>query len=648
MPAETGAGTNDGGNVNKDRRTRERIRLFFWAVLTVVCVVAALVARHQQQASLQQKAEAAQQKAVRYTENALVDRLDTDRVSRPIDRSGYDTLLNQVKHDLFTDPRIARVRVWRPDGLLVFTSDDPGQIGKLTSNTEGLRAALGGHVVSVVQTTPFAPDLSTTPKPTELLATYVPLRASDRAQVHGVVEIDDYYGFLREATTAPWRQLQIAFGLVALLCLSLTGLAFVWSRPTEEVTGFGPATPSAPATPRKRELRGAARDTKKVEAAQAEATKLKARVAELEGREKSARADKEKAASAQVAELERLRARVAELEQQPQVTEAASADPAETEALRKRAAELEEQRASAEGRLSQMQSRVTEVEAQMRLTTDQLRSAQQRAEQAEALQAEGTQRFEAAAQVEARLTDELQTTRAELERMRDEYMGTEQAVAEQLQAQRGELDQARARVRMSEEEKERILAEAAKGVPAEPDVAPDAAARIHELEETLRRSETERAMLRAGRPETVYEARNRELEEQLAQVNERLALAEGRARSADASAAGVDPGVIAALEERIAVAELRAEEAERRLDGVSGRSRGSKSRAARSNGSQTPPAAQPGDAGDVDEAGGAGGAGGIQEEEEAPSIDGSELRSRLVRSADARRRGSSSQTPERR
>ena len=111
VPRERG-----GHTLQTDRRTRDRVRLFFWAVLTVVCLVAVLVARQQQEQGLQRKADAAQERAVRFTQNVLADQLDAKRVSQPIDRSGYDELMSELKRGLFNDQRVVRVRVWRGDG----------------------------------------------------------------------------------------------------------------------------------------------------------------------------------------------------------------------------------------------------------------------------------------------------------------------------------------------------------------------------------------------------------------------------------------------------------------------------------------------------------------------------------------------------
>ena len=605
--------------MSTDRRTRDRVRLFFWAVLTIVCLSAVLVSHHQQQQGLRLKAEGAQERAIRYTENALDPRLDAHRVAHPIERSGYDQLLADLKRDLFTDQRIVRVRVWRPDGLLVFTTDDPSKIGSLTTKDPGVRAALQGDVTSVIQTETVAPDTTTTPVSTELFSTYVPLRDTDKSAVHGVVEVDSDYGLMRDSTSRPWEQMQVAFGIVGLLCFVMTIVSFVWSRRPEEVSGFGP---------NRRDARAAARDDKKVASAQGEAEKLRERVKELERQAEQAK--KEAALKA-----EQLAQQAAQKAAQASPIVEAS-DPAETERLTARTRQLEAQAQSADARSSQLQARVTEMEAQLRVTTEQLRSAQARQEAAAkevvrtpVISPEVQAQMQAAAETEQMLRAELQAAQAEVESLQKARDEIEQAQAEQAKAQQSQLDQARAQARMAEEEHQRSLAEAAKKAAAEPVIPPDIAARIDELQQQLQRSEHERAMLRAGRPETVYEARNRELEEELAQVRDQLRTAEDRARSSDAATAGVDPGVIAALEERITAAEGKARDAEHRLDDAKSRG-GSRSRTPRGNGNgETPKDADADGAAEKP----------AEDVAEKPAIDGSELRSRLVRSTDAKRRG---------
>jgi hypothetical protein len=158
-------------------------------------------------------------------------------------------------------------------------------------------------------------------------------------------------------------------------------------------------------------------------------------------------------------------------------------------------------------------------------------------------------------------------------------------------------------------------------------------------------------MLRAGRPETVYEARNRQLEDEIASLRERL---DGPGPHG-APPTNIDPGAIAALEARLVAAEERARDAERRLDGAAAKPR-SRSRASRRAANADAEANGNGNM-NVDAALGEAtiqvkddvepqdDAAPVEEGPPVPTEDGSELRSRLVRSTDARRRGISTPTP---
>jgi len=639
--------------VQTDRRTRDRVRLFFWAVLTVVCLVAVLVARQQQEQGLQRKIDAAQERAVRFTQNVLADRLDAKRVSQPIGRSGYDELLTELKHGLFNDQRVVRVRVWRDDGLLVFTTDHPGEIGSIKADDVDvdLRPAMRGELTSSVVGESFARDDATTPEPTALLSTFVPLRSTDKSSVFGAVQIDNDYALMVDATDQPWKQVQIAFAILALICLVMAIVSLVWShRPVAaETDGFGPS---------RREVRAAAKDEKKASAAEADAARLRERVKELEG--------KTKTHSEQQAELEKLRNRVAEFESRPAPTQvAAEADPAEMAQLKAHASQLEEQARGAESRVTQLQSRVTEMEAQLRVTTDQLRMAQQRAEEAQAappagevpseVEAELQGKLTAAAEVEQVLRGELEASREETQRARHELEQLELAHSEEARSQQGQLDQIRAQARLAEEERQRILAEAAKSPTAQEVMSADAESRINELTQLLERSEAERAMLRAGRPETVYEVRNRQLEDEIASLRERL---DGPGPHG-APPTNIDPGAFAALEARVVAAEERARDAERRLDDAAPkpRSRSHASRRAANAEADVEAEANGNGNGKIDaEPGEATSEAEVEVEPQddaapvddgppVPTVDGSELRSRLVRSTDARRRGISTPTP---
>ena len=219
-----------------------------------------------------------------------------------------------------------------------------------------LGSALRGDRRQVVETESFAPDTTTTPEPTALLSTYVPLR--DVRQGGRVRRRRDRQR-LRSHARTPRRirgsRCRSRSAIVAVLCLVMTIVSFVWSRRPEEVSGFGPS---------RRDVRATARDDKKAAAAQAEAAKLRERVKELEGQSEVGR----RAAG---------RAREAPRAASP----SSSSGPPEP---RRRSAEIERLTARAEAARgagaraprrgsSQLQARVTEMEAQLRVTTDQLR-----------------------------------------------------------------------------------------------------------------------------------------------------------------------------------------------------------------------------------------------------------------------------------
>jgi hypothetical protein len=303
-----------------------------------------------------------------------------------------------------------------------------------------------------------------------------------------------------------------------------------------------------------------------------------------------------------------------------------------------------------------------------------MKIAQKRAEEAQTapdvVPAPIQAKLDAAAETEQLLRDELEAAREATQRGEQERDALVQAHEEEMRSQSGQLDQVRVNARLAEEERQRILAEAAGG-PSADVIPPDAQAQIAELTQQLERSEAERAMLRAGRPETVYEARNRQLEDELAELRAQLSGGAVRSRSQDAPETpavarvdpGVDPGALAALEERVTAAEDRAREAERRLDEA--KPRRSRSRATqRANGNgtgqQNGKAKAAGNADDGVDAPAAesadqpvdvvpeelAAAEPVLDDEalEKAKVDGSELRSRLVRSTDARRRGISTPT----
>jgi hypothetical protein len=94
--------------------------------------------------------------------------------------------------------------------------------------------------------------------------------------------------------------------------------------------------------------------------------------------------------------------------------------------------------------------------------------------------------------------------------------------------------------------------------------------RVEELKESLRRSEAERAMLRAGRPETLIEAEVRELRRQLRE-------SQALAKAAEALVAG--GGDLSAIQEQLSTAARQVDEAVERAKVAEGRADAAEDRA---------------------------------------------------------------------
>ncbi|MGH2996656.1 MAG: hypothetical protein ACRDM9_10110, partial [Gaiellaceae bacterium] len=128
---------------------------------------------------------------------------------------------------------------------------------------------------------------------------------------------------------------------------------------------------------------------------------------------------------------------------------------------------------------------------------------------------------------------------------------------------RERLGRATARAKESEEAAQSFAAslqQVTKRLEAVERQSPDE--RVEELKETLRRSEAERAMLRAGRPETLVEAEVRELRRQLRE-------SQSLAKAAEALVAG--KGDLSVVQEQLSTAARQVEEAVERAKVADGR-----------------------------------------------------------------------------
>lgn len=607
--------------MNRNRRTRERVRLIFWACLTLVCFLLVFVARQQQSASLERKLDAAETRAKRTTNLVLRPQLSRQVAAQPIEDGAYQDLLTALQRKVLADERVARVLVWGPDGGLIFSTE--GTVGPDTdvvAREDAFESVSTGNVVSVVQTVQMPGRGEHDRGPTDLFGTYVPL-TTDSGQFFGAVQVDQYYEDLVEGSSRPWRPLQIAFFAVAAICAVMVLLSFWWSsRPmsdAEVALKLDRATLKGAKAAGRENAKITKRDSKAIDEATSEVQRLRAKLNESDKARDAAREQAKQLQEQMRAADQQVQAAQSELSGAQRATQdAQEALRIAGETERQLRAEVEMLRMEAqtvpEPPAGPSQEVFEAVQADLERAREEVQEAQTAAKRA---QAEADELRSGAEQ--ARQEAEQAVAASELARQQ-----AEDALG-RLDSVKAEADEARAASAFTSGQ----LADAQRKLDEVPatvqEVLPaEAQARIEELEEQVRGLEQERAMLRAGRPETVYEVKNRELQEELKVAQERLKGAEQEALDAKAQAAGLAPNQLVRLEERLTEAERRAEEAEQRLATL-------EPAAAALNGNGN-------------------GNGAAPDEEPKPEIDGSELRSKLVRAADRKRLGADQKERERR
>ena len=214
-----------------DRFTRDRVSRYIWAVLTVACLSTAFFAARQQRTArsddVTNAVAAAQAQALEIANTVLFTNLSYATMIAPIPAPLYHDIIVALEGQAFTDTNIARVRVWRPDGTLQFSTHERDQVGLLkTQDTTLITQSMKGATSSEKVVTRFsAASTATDQVQTTLLEVYVPLHVPDRISVTGVAEVDYYYDTLVQPTSHPWFKLFVVFLVLAGLCLIMTLLS---------------------------------------------------------------------------------------------------------------------------------------------------------------------------------------------------------------------------------------------------------------------------------------------------------------------------------------------------------------------------------------------------------------------------------------
>ena len=189
-------------------------------LILLVVLAAALLALSivQRDRALEQEYEDAQVRAELYAATVFRSTLGPLDVATPLEGNRRDSLLAEVEGFVLVDPKVARVRLWSPDGTLLFSTDPADNPGE-TSQDPSIATAAGGAVQSRLAAEPISSEEGDR-RATPLFQTFAPLRVRGSANVVGAVEVEQSAAALEERADDPWWLVQAgASGATVLLAL---------------------------------------------------------------------------------------------------------------------------------------------------------------------------------------------------------------------------------------------------------------------------------------------------------------------------------------------------------------------------------------------------------------------------------------------
>src|SRR4051794_27124582 len=182
-----------------DRFTRDRQSRFIWGGAAVVFVALTMLAASNGRTALADETAQAQDRAVGYTQTVLFDALDADLLAEEIRGPQYRDLIIEVTGGIMTGEGVARVRIWSPDGTLLFSTESLEQIGTTAENRAPIDLGMQDLVSRLLSEATVAgkPGLAGTTE--QLYQTFVPIHVRERTTVLGVAEIDRRYAPMVDA-----------------------------------------------------------------------------------------------------------------------------------------------------------------------------------------------------------------------------------------------------------------------------------------------------------------------------------------------------------------------------------------------------------------------------------------------------------------
>lgn len=175
--------------------------------------------------ALEKEYEDAQVRAELYAATVFRSTLGPLDVATPLEGNRRDSLLAEVEAFVLVDPTVARVRLWSPDGTLLFSTDPADNPGE-TSQDPSIATAAGGAVQSRLATEPIS-SVEGDRRATPLFQTFAPLRVRGSANVVGAVEVEQSSADLEKRADDPWWLVQAGASGATVLFAVMAFIAVV-------------------------------------------------------------------------------------------------------------------------------------------------------------------------------------------------------------------------------------------------------------------------------------------------------------------------------------------------------------------------------------------------------------------------------------
>ena len=224
-------------------RSAPHARIVTWFAVTslVVFILIGVVITGLRARDVRAREErAAASRAELVANEAIGPALTTADLSGPITGVRYDEIEQQVRTVLLADAGILRVKLWGPDGSVLF-SNDRAEVGMRPPLEDDLANALSGELESDISDLTAAENVGERSLGSRLFETYVPFRFGMGGPVVGVIEVYQDYSLIQAEIDRLTRTLSIslALGLLALYAVLLplmVGVTRTLRRQNQQLT----------------------------------------------------------------------------------------------------------------------------------------------------------------------------------------------------------------------------------------------------------------------------------------------------------------------------------------------------------------------------------------------------------------------------